>query len=119
MMVVPLLALIIEDDEFQRETLIEFLKGEGIDVISCESAEAAELIVGRIGAELSLIVTDFRLAGPGTGADLAAFAKRRFPYLRVILMSGDHHAPVPPDVRFLRKPFALPDLLAFEDHITR
>ena len=74
-----------------------------MDVIQCESAEAAELIIARVGAELSLLVTDFRLAGEGTGLDVACFAKERFPHLRVILMSGENSLQIPADVRFLQK----------------
>ena len=46
-------ALVVEDDELQREILSEFLKDENMDVIQCESAEAAELIIARVGAELA------------------------------------------------------------------
>ena len=104
-MTTPPIALVVEDDELQREILSEFLKDESMDVIQCESAEAAELIIARVGAELSLLVTDFRLAGNGTGADVACFAKERFPHIRVIMMSGENSPLVPANVRFLRKPF--------------
>lgn len=109
-MTTPPIALVVEDDELQREILSEFLKDESMDVIQCESAEAAELIIARIGAELSLLVTDFRLAG--TGADVACFAKERFPHIRVIMMSGENSPLIPANVRFLRKPFHPSELLA-------
>lgn len=111
-MVVPSLALVVEDDEPQREILSEYLKDEGLDVISCESAEAAELIIGNLGSELNLIVTDFRLAGEGNGADIAGFARARFPRLRVIVVSGDCDARIPDGVKFLQKPFDLREVLA-------
>jgi len=74
-MPLPPIALVVEDDELQREILSEFLTDENMEVIQCESAEAAELIIARVGAGLSLLVTDFRLAGEGTGVDVACFAK--------------------------------------------
>jgi DNA-binding response OmpR family regulator len=86
----PPIALVVEDDELQRELLCDFLKDEHMDVIQCESAEAAELIIARVGAELSLLVTDFR----------------------VILMSGENSLRIPADVRFLQKPFHPGELLA-------
>ena len=110
-MPLPPVALVVEDDELQREILSDFLKDENMDVIQCESAEAAELIIARVGAELSLLVTDFRLAGEGTGLDVACFAKERFPHLRVILMSGENSLQIPADVRFLQKPFHPGELL--------
>jgi CheY-like chemotaxis protein len=46
---IPLLALVVEDDALQREFLCDLLRSENLDVIQCESAEAAELIVaGRV-----------------------------------------------------------------------
>ena len=110
-MPLPPVALVVEDDELQREILSDLLKDENMEVIQCESAEAAELIIARVGAELSLLVTDFRLAGEGTGLDVACFAKKRFPHLRVILMSGENSLQIPADVRFLQKPFHPGDLL--------
>ena len=110
-MVVPPIALVVEDDELQREMLGQYLKEEGIEVISCESAEAAELVLAHTGSELSLLVTDFRLARQGTGVDVAAFAKNKFPHLRVVVVSGDLQVPVPADVSFLRKPFHPRELL--------
>ena len=111
-MTTPPIALVVEDDELQREILSEFLKDERMDVIQCESAEAAELIIARVGAELSLVVTDFRLAGKGTGVEVACFAKERFPHIRVIVMSGENSLRIPANVRFLRKPFHPWELLA-------
>ena len=108
---VPPLALVVEDDETQRESLMEFLREEAFDVVGCVSAEAAELVIGGVGADLALLVTDHRLAGLGTGVELAHFAKVRFPSLSVVLVSGDYPGSVPADVRFLRKPFALGEVL--------
>ncbi|MGE5158788.1 MAG: response regulator [Gemmatimonas sp.] len=110
---VPALALVVEDDPFQREVLSEVLKEENFDVIECESAEAAELVVARAGAELRLMVTDVRLSGEGTGAELASFTRSRHPHIQVIVVAGDSREPLPADVRFLKKPYHLSELLRF------
>jgi CheY-like chemotaxis protein len=104
------LALIVEDDRFQREILCEILKGEGLDVIECETAEAAELVIANVGAELKALVTDVGLADVGNGLDLAIFARQQFPYLPVVIVSGQSHV-VPPGVRFLAKPYQAAELL--------
>jgi CheY-like chemotaxis protein len=57
------LALVVEDDADQRfiaSTLIEEL---GMNVIQCESAEAAKLVMDKCGTALSLLFTDINLAG--------------------------------------------------------
>jgi two-component system cell cycle response regulator CpdR len=73
----PSLVLVVEDDQSQRENLSDFLKDENMDVIQCDSAEAAELVIARASAELSLLITDVQLAGQGNGIALAEFAHGR------------------------------------------
>ena len=65
------LALIVEDDQFQRDILSEILKHESLDVIQCETAEAAELVIANFGAELKVLVTDVNLGDRGNGVDRA------------------------------------------------
>jgi DNA-binding NtrC family response regulator len=108
---VPILALIVEDDEEQREIVAEILREQDMDVIECESAEAAELVVAKCGAELKLLVADVRLAGHGTGIELAQFAQERFPHLNIVIVSGLEGLSLPPNVRFLKKPYRQHDLL--------
>jgi DNA-binding NtrC family response regulator len=108
---IPSLALVVEDDPLQREFLCDLLRNENLDVIQCESAEAAELIVARSGPDLTLLVTDAALAGRGTGLKLAQFAKRKFPGLNVILVSGQDGLTPPDGVRFFRKPFVNAELV--------
>jgi len=110
-LVVPSLALVVEDDPFQREVLCDALKEENLDVIQCESAEAAELVIARVGMELTLMVTDIELAGEGNGIDLATFARQCCPHLRIIVVSGAGRATLPSDVCFVTKPYRIPDLL--------
>jgi DNA-binding NtrC family response regulator len=108
---VPSLALVVEDDQFQREMLSDLLKDEQLDVIECESAEAAEAVLTQVGARLRVLVTDVELAGPETGVELAGIAKQRFPALNIVIISGKEDLQLPPDVHFLRKPWRPLDLL--------
>ena len=108
---VPILALVVEDDEFQREILSDLLKDQNMDAIQCESAEAAELLIAKCGADLRLLITDVKLAGQGTGIELAEFAKRQFPQLNIIVVSGVDGLVLPPNVQFLKKPYGSRDLL--------
>ena len=107
----PVIALVVEDDELQREALSSMLKDQNMDVIECESAEAAELIISRNGAELGVLVTDVKLKGFGNGIELAHYAKRMFPTLNVVVISGTNAALLPPGVHFLQKPFRTDQLM--------
>lgn len=108
---IPSLALVVEDAPLQREFLCDLLRNENLDVIQCESAEAAELIVARSGPDLTLLVTDAALAGRGTGLELAQFAQRKFPGLNVILVSGQDGLTPPDGFRSFRKPFVTAELV--------
>lgn len=107
---IPPLAVVVEDDAFQREALADALERENVDVIHCSSAAAAELLVARLGTELRLLVTDLWLSNAPSGAELARFAKERHPHLCVIVLSGDEDVPLPGSVYFLRKPYRPTDL---------
>jgi DNA-binding NtrC family response regulator len=82
------------------------------DVIQCESAEAAELVLAKNGGALSLMITDVNLAGAMNGIELAFIAKQSHPDLDVIVTSG---RPLPrslPDgAKFWSKPWAPLDVL--------
>ncbi len=108
---VPSLALVVEDDQFQRENLSDFLKNENMDVIQCDSAEAAELVIARAGAELSLLITDVQLAGQGNGIALAEFAHEKYPQLSIVVVSGADGLEMPAHIRFLKKPYDTSDVL--------
>ena len=78
-------------------------------VFECESAEAALLLMEKIGRGLSLLITDVQLAGSADGASLALKARQRYPHLKVIVVSGkDRPASLPPDMMFMPKPWRGP-----------
>ncbi|MGY3355960.1 CheY-like chemotaxis protein [Bradyrhizobium sp. GM0.4] len=87
-------ALIVEDDLMQREMLSLLLEESGYDVIQCESAEAAELVLEKSAGALCLMMTDVQLAGRMNGVELAHVAKdpqpeaRRRRHLRPALDAG-------------------------------
>ncbi len=105
------MALVVEDDSLQREVLADVLKREGLEVIECTTAEAAELVLATTGLELCALVTDVHLDGEMTGIELAAYAKRKYPALNVIVMSGRDTPALPHDTQFLQKPFRPAELV--------
>lgn len=103
--------LLVEDDALQREVLAEVLKDEGFEVVECSTAEAAELIVATSGTELRALITDNDLAGAMSGTQLAEFARRQFPLMNIVIISGKPIEPLPICATFLHKPFAPAQLL--------
>lgn len=104
-------ALVVEDDELQRELIVALLEECDLEVMQCESAEAAELILEKIGSAVAFLFTDVQLAGSKNGAELAEMARQRFPNLRIVVTSGTELSDVPDDVTFLPKPWFALDIL--------
>ena len=106
------IALIVEDDALQRDMISMLLEESDYDVIMCETAEEALLVLDRKGRKLSFLMTDVNLAGPMSGAELAAIAHQRHPLLDVVVTSGKPLIGRLPDgVKFWSKPWAALDVL--------
>ena len=105
-------ALVVEDDAMQREMICVLLEESNYDVIQCESAEAAEIVLDKLSASLSFLMTDVSLAGRMNGVQLARIARLRNPSLDVVVTSGrDLPEPLPAGVKFWSKPWAALDVL--------
>jgi DNA-binding NtrC family response regulator len=87
------------------------LKTEGLEVIECTTAEAAKLVLATTGLELRALVTDVHLDGEMSGIELAEYAKRKYPDLNIIVMSGRDAPNLPRDWQSLQKPFRPDELL--------
>ena len=105
-------ALVVEDDPTQREMLCLLLEESEIDVIECESAEAAKLVLEQADASLVLLMTDVSLAGHMSGVELAHVAMKFNPEMDVIVTSGKPLRQTLPDgVKFWSKPWTPLDVI--------
>ncbi|NPU14987.1 response regulator [Bradyrhizobium sp. 83012] len=105
-------ALIVEDDPAQREMIALLLEESDYDVIACESAEAAELILNKPGHRVVLLMTDVNLAGRMSGVELAHIARARHPHINIVVTSGRPLSqPLPGNAKFWSKPWAPLDVL--------
>jgi DNA-binding NtrC family response regulator len=106
------IALVVEDDELQRDLVVMLLEESEMGVIQCESAEAALRVLERMGGCLSMMFTDVNLAGRIDGIALAQFARERFPDLHVVVTSGAAPSNTMPDgACFMPKPWRAIDVL--------
>jgi CheY-like chemotaxis protein len=100
--------LIVEDDAEVRSLAATLLEDEQLNVIECESAEAALAIMLIGGREVAMIFADVRLRGVMDGIDLAREVKMRWPLLPVILTSGlprERVGDLPLGVDYMPKPW--------------
>jgi len=106
------IALVVEDDPMQREMICLLLEESEVDVIECESAEAAELVLENAGDNVALMLTDVQLAGNMNGVELAHVAMKFNPEMDVIVTSGKPLRQTLPDgVKFWSKPWTPLDVI--------
>jgi two-component system, cell cycle response regulator CpdR len=106
------IALVVEDDALQRQSIAMLLQECEMDVIQCESGEAAELVLEHVGGCLATLLTDVKLAGTMDGIELAQIARQRFPELRIVVTSATPRVSRLPDgTQFIAKPWRPLELL--------
>jgi CheY-like chemotaxis protein len=105
--------LLVEDDDLVRLYLAEGLGEAGLRVAAAADAERALALLDADRALPVVLVTDLALGRGMTGIELIAAARRRWPRIRAVLISGADVAELRlgPDDRFLPKPFRLDALV--------
>jgi DNA-binding NtrC family response regulator len=104
-------ALIVEDDEIQRAVAALLLEDNDLEVLQCDTAEAASRVLDDVGSGLCLMFTDVNLVGSMNGVELARVAKEKFPALTVIVTSGNVAPELPTGATFLQKSWRAADLV--------
>jgi two-component system, cell cycle sensor histidine kinase and response regulator CckA len=79
--------LLVEDEEFVRELVRDFLLAAGYQVLESASAEDALSLVARNRTPIDLLVTDVVLPGMN-GTELADQLRRQMPGMETLYMSG-------------------------------
>lgn len=116
-----LVALIVEEDSELRQQASTLLEESALDVITCESAEAALSVMQR-RHEIALIFADVRLAGLIDGVDLARMVAHHWPDTKVIVTGDpvDRIDGLPTEAAYMPKPWrALDVLIAVEQALPR
>ncbi len=104
--------LLIDDEPLSREVFQSSLSAQGYEVGVAKDGFAA--LAQMRGALPDLIVTDLKMPNM-SGFEFLSIARRRFPQIPTIAVSGEFHLPLEPlgvlADAFLAKPFRLEELL--------
>jgi DNA-binding NtrC family response regulator len=106
--------LVVDDEETIRKLLKSRLDREGHDVATAANAEEAQKAF-QTGGEVGVLITDLRMPGQD-GFSLMAWAKEKYPQLRVIVITGHGEKEVAVKALrngasdYLEKPFDLDEL---------
>jgi two-component system, cell cycle sensor histidine kinase and response regulator CckA len=84
----PATILVVEDDVAVREYVATVLSAHGYAVLSAGTAEAATELCAQHEGQIALAVVDMVIPGGPAGDELARQWLERYPWLKVICMSG-------------------------------
>jgi two-component system cell cycle sensor histidine kinase/response regulator CckA len=102
--------LVVEDESAIRQLVVRILDREGYQVIAAaDPREALDLLAHH--PEIDVVLTDVMLPHM-SGRELLQEIRRRYPHMRIILMSGYVEEQVDIDVPYLEKPFTPKELIA-------
>lgn len=108
--------LIVEDNPLILKSLLTFLAPLRLSIAAAASGDEALDLLDSVSG-LGALITDIRMPGAVNGVGLAAAARRRFPELPVLLMTGfvppgELELARPPGCRLMMKPFRARTLVA-------
>ena len=115
------IALVVEDDADVRNLATAVLEESDLDVIACDTAEAAISVLERSGGNVALLFADVRLGAGMDGIALASAVERRWPDVRVVLTSGGDARggeALPAQAVYMQKPWRALDVLVQAEHAT-
>ena len=106
-------ALVVEDDVLVRMAIVDMLEMAGHGAEEAADGETALRRLEANGRDFDILISDIALPGL-SGEDLAVAVYRRWPAIRIVLVSGRDRVNLPDgtdSVQFLPKPFQFEDLL--------
>ncbi|AWN40768.1 response regulator [Methylobacterium durans] len=116
------LVVIIEDDPEVRDMAVALLEETVLDVVVCESGEAAVQLLQERANDVAMLFTDVRLAGAMSGVELAKAVSGLWPGIRLVVTSGQvdgQIADLPDEAVFMAKPWLALNVLQQVDQAVR
>ena len=107
------IALVVEDDPDVRSLAAALIEETDLDVVEEDSAEGARAYLRRHAQEVAFVFADIRLRRMD-GVELARIVKRDWPWIRVLVTSGnpgDRLGELPRGTRYMQKPWRALDVL--------
>jgi DNA-binding response OmpR family regulator len=105
--------VLVEEEPSERDPIVRHLEEGGFTVVHVEDSDAAMALLEK-RRDIAGLVTDAHVPGKIDGFELAAEARRRWPDMAVVMMSGhsdESSGPVPEGGDFVSKPYLFSHLL--------
>ena len=111
---IPAVVLVVEDEMLLRMRAVGMVEDAGFtSVEAVDAVEAVAILESR--SDIALIFTDIQMPGTMDGLMLAHMVHKRWPPIRIILVSGQlklETIDMPPGSRFFGKPLEADVMMA-------
>jgi CheY-like chemotaxis protein len=111
-----LVVLIAEDEVLLRTIAVEVLEDEGFTTLEAENGLTALEICKSCPEAIDVLFTDIRMPGSMDGLDLAHRVRERWPWIAIIIASGNiflSRDQLPDGARFQPKPYDMRRIVDF------
>jgi len=111
---VPAVVLIVEDEMLLRMRAVDMVEDAGYTSVEAVGADQAVAIL-ESRSDIALIFTDIQMPGSMDGLGLAHSVHKRWPPIKIILVSGQlklSESDIPPNSRFFGKPLQANQMIA-------
>ncbi|MBR1196602.1 response regulator [Bradyrhizobium sp. AUGA SZCCT0240] len=106
--------LVVEDEWLLRLLAVELVEDAGFVALQAANADEAIVILEQ-RVDIAVMFTDVDMPGTMDGLKLAHAVRRRWPPIKIIIVSGKTRlsdAELPSDARFVSKPYSVPDMIS-------
>jgi CheY-like chemotaxis protein len=119
---VPAVVLVVEDEMLLRMRAVDMVEDAGYTSVEAVDADEAVAIL-ESRSDIALLFTDIQMPGSMDGLKLAHAVHKRWPPIKIILVSGQlrlANIDIPPNSRFFGKPLEANEMIAeMQDMIGR
>ena len=109
-----IVVIIVEDEMLIRMSTAEDFSDAGFEVLEAENVQAALIILEAEASRLHVLFTDVHMPGELTGVHLAHHACKRWPWIGLLVTSGQPKPAdnaLPKGCRFIAKPYDTGDVV--------
>jgi CheY-like chemotaxis protein len=111
---VPAVVLVVEDEMLLRMRAVDMVEDAGYTSVEAVDADQAVAIL-ESRSDIALIFTDIQMPGSMDGLGLAHSVHKRWPPIKIILVSGQlklSESDIPPNSRSFGKPLQANQMIA-------
>ena len=111
---VPTVVLVVEDEMLLRLRAVDMVEDAGFTSVEAVDADEAVAIL-ESRSDIALLFTDIQMPGSMDGLKLAHAVHKRWPPIKIILVSGQlklANIDIPADSRFFGKPLEARKMIA-------